>query len=315
MNTNRRRLIVLCLAMQAAFLGHAQTQVSVSASSNMATIGDRIQIKIIAKTERDVDGITIDIPGNEFVLVSRQDLPMRTLKGSRVFETNLFIAFFRVGEYTLGPFAIHLLRGGKEVETRETNSLPLTVKSVLKESDRDIQSLKSPIPVPGNPFHALKYVLAALALLGLIVFFILRVRGRKHPRPKAVEPPPSPLERLETDMGVLWGKLPVAAEMAKPFFIQLSEAVKRFLGGEYGFNAEDLTSRETLSHLEKVESETRIHHHLGAVMQLSDLVKFAKHIPAAADYGVLQERMGNVIAVYRSRRKNEETEEHVPSGQ
>jgi hypothetical protein len=261
-----------------------ETQVSLSATDHSATIGDRIRINIIAKTSLDIDAISLDIPKKDFELISQEALPERKSKNYAVFETRLVLSFFSTGDFTIGPFEVKLMKNNRIRETKKTNSLEIRIRSVLEKGDRDIKDLKTPIPLRGNPFYILKYVLfflLALILIGILIFFLRRRKQRRSLKSETIL---SPLEELQAAISELKEKQWFEKGRFKPFFIRLTDIIKHYLYREYGFNAEDFTSSETLSSLEKRDTDPRLLENLESLFTIADLVKFAKVIPTGQDY-------------------------------
>jgi hypothetical protein len=279
----------------------AETQVSISASDNSVDIGDQVNLKILVKTNTETQEIKVKTGENAFEIIRQQNTVKTPQKEYMVFEKSITIAFFKVGDFNIGPFTIELLKDGKTVETKETNSIPITVKSVLKQEDKDIKGLKDLIDIKGNPFYILKYVILALAIVLLLVFVAAWLKKRK----KAPEAPPkpllSPVEEFELLVNELWGKGLFDKGKVKLHFIELTVIIKRFLFRNYGFNAEDLTTYETVYYLKKRERELVIPDNMQYVLDISDLAKFAKYIPDLPLMGELFDKIKHTIDIYKRR--------------
>lgn len=305
MKRMKRTVIVLLLVLTGLTV-RAETQVLISASKTVAFIGDRISLKVMARTDLEIDKIKIPTPQQDFEILSRSSLPPQEQNGETVFEEDMDIAFFKTGEFNIGPLTVQLLKGEEVREEKETNAVPIKIKSVLTDKDKDIKPLKSPIAIEGNPFYVLKYVLLAAAVILLIVFIILFIKARK--RKAAAEPLPllSPLEELALKIKELTGlKLPEKGKF-KEFFLRLTEIIKHFLNRQYRFNAEDLTTLETMLYLEGHEKDKSIVEGMAFLLNTADLVKFAKFIPDSGVLDDVRQRIDRVIAAYRQRVTMEE---------
>jgi hypothetical protein len=280
----------------------AETQVSISLSDTLAFIGDRILVKVIVKTTADADTITLEPPvRKDFETLLENPTGKRKQQDYTVLEKDLEIAFFKTGEFNVGPFRVDLNKGDEVIESRETNSVPVTVKSVLKEEDKDIKPLKDLVDIKGNPMYILKYVLIALAVVALIIVLILWIKKRKKKAVKEVKPPLSPLEELELKIKELYQKNLFEKGKVKLFFLELTQVLKQFLNRTYGFNAEDFTTYETLYDLKRRETEAALLNNMEFLFNTADLVKFAKFIP---DAGVLEEvsgKLDHTIGIYKKR--------------
>ena len=278
----------------------AETQVSISVSNNLAFIGDRILLKIIVKTTSDVDKITLKAREKDFEILDQAPTQKRRQQDYSVFEKSIEVAFFKVGEFNVGPFEIDLKKGESVIETRETNSVPVTVKTVLKEDDKDIKPLEDLIDIKGNPFYILKYVIIAVVIIVAVILIIWWFKKRRR-TPVKEEPSLSPLEELEARVKALYGKDLFDKGKVKLFFIELTEIIKIFLNRTYGFNAEDFTTYETLYELKRCEKEVPITDNMEFLFNTADLVKFARFEPDIGVLGEISGKIANTVGIYKQR--------------
>lgn len=296
-----KHLVKIFLFLWAASFLFADTQVSISTSASLATIGDRINLKILATTSDDLQEIRISTRQKDFEIVEEKDLEKRKEKDYTVFEKNIIITFFKIGDFDIEPFKIDLIKDDKVIETKTTNSIPVSVKSVLREEDKDIKPLKDLIAIKGNPFYILKYVIALLVIALIVVLIVLWVKKRAKAKQPVEKPLLPPVEEFETGIKQLWEQNLFAKGMIKPFFMQLTRVVKRFLYRKYGFNAEDSTTYETLYYLKNKEREALILNNMGHIFDISDLVKFARYIPEANVPVDILAGINEMIAEYKKR--------------
>jgi hypothetical protein len=293
----------------------ADTQVSISASENLATIGDKINIKILTKTSEAVDKISLNIPKKDFEILYEETIPQRKYKDHLVFETNFVISFFKTGDFTVGPLTVELIKNDKTIESKTTNSIPVKIKSVLKSEDKDIKNLKDLVPLKGNPLFLLKYVFIFLAVGIVALTIIFFIKKRKNKKKVELLPHLSPFEELEQQIKELMEKKLFEAGKIKEFFISLINIIKYFLYRQYQFNAEDLTTTETLTILEKKESETSIFEKLEFLFNISDLVKFAKFMPSSDELKGVMQKTNHMLQSYREKINRENIQENVSTGQ
>ncbi len=269
----------------------AETQVSMSLSDNLAFIGNRIRVNIIVKTTADIDSLKLVTEGAPYEILVDGATQIRKQQDYLVVEKTIEIAFFQVGKFEVGPLKIELLKDKAVTETRQTNSVPVTIKSALQEDDKDIKPLKNPGEIKGNPFYILKYAIAALLIVTLITFLLIWLRRRKRHVPEETEPRLSPLEELQLGLKSLNARELLEKGQEKIYFLEFTEILKRFLHRVYTFNAEDFTTYETMRTMKRFEREQLLLNHFQFLFNTSDLVKFAKFIP---DAGVIAEVKGKV---------------------
>lgn len=304
----KEKLILVILLAAFFGIGNASptsttgTQVSISVSENLAFIGDRIRLKFIAKTTSDVDTISIKYMKKEFdILDDKTPTQQRKEQDSLLFEKPIEIAFFKTGDFNVGPFIIELKKNEKVIETRETNSVPVTIKSTLKDEDKDIKPLKNLLEINGNPWYILKYAIIVIVMIGIIFLILYWLKIRKA---KAAETPKrllSPLEELELRIKELYQQSLFEKGKMKLFFLELTIILKQFLHRNYQFNAEDYTTYETIYDLKKLESEVPLLNNIESLFNTADLVKFAKYIPDAATLGELAKKIEATIGIYKIR--------------
>ena len=279
----------------------SDTQVSISVSDNLATIGDRIRLKVIVKTTSEADNITEKTFQKDFEVLKQAPYRKRKQQDYMVFEKEIEIAFFKTGDYNVGPIEIHLKKENKVIETRETNSIPVTIKSVLKEEDKDIKPLKDLIEIKGNPFYILKYVIIAVVFIIAVILLILWLKKRKRKTREVEKPLLSPLEEFEMRVKELFDRKLFEKGKIKLFFLELTQVLKRFLHRTYRFNAEDFTTYETLYDLKKHEGEVLIVNNMEFLFNTSDLVKFAKFVPGSDVLGEVLKKIEGTIRAYKQR--------------
>ncbi len=297
-----KRCVTCFLFLCAVSFLRAETQVSISTSASLAAIGDKINLKILVKTSEGIQDIKLSAPDQkDFEIIAESAVQKRQEKDYIVFEKNMVIAFFKTGDFEIAPFKIDLLKEQRGGETRETNSLPITVKSVLQEGDKDIKPLKDLIALSGNPFYVLKYALGGLAVILLIIVVVFWLKKRKQRSQIAETPPLPPLEELRADIKKLWEQKLFDKGMKKLFFINLTKILKRFLYRKYGFNAEDFTTFETLYFLKKEEPAVIILNNMGRIFDTADLVKFAKFDPGTNVQAEILAGIDEMTAEYKKR--------------
>jgi len=110
---------------------------------------------------------------------------------------------------------------------------------------------------------------------------VRKLRARRGERPG---PPPRPaheiaLERLDR-LGAL-GFLENADN--RPFYFAVSEVIRDYLGGRYGFDSLEMTTDELIAELKRQAGRELILGEIQGWLSACDLVKFAKVSPTAGE--------------------------------
>jgi len=307
-------LLFICLVLAGTGI-FPESQVSLSTSDSMATIGDRITLKIIVKTGPDIEKVVLKSPEKNFESISTQQFPGRRTNEYSVFEIHEVISFFSIGNHTVGPFTVQMIGDNRIVEEKKTNSLDIKIKSVLEKSDRDIKDLKDLISLRGNPFYVLKYGIILLALALVVILVILFVRKKRRMSKSGPLQILSPLEELESAINKLYKKNWLKKRRLKEFFIALTDIIKNYLHREFGFNAEDLTTEETMWFVERNEPNPDIQNKLEFLFSQSDLVKFAKFQPDSSGLDAIKREIDSIIIEKRALVSPDNEDQDVSAGQ
>jgi len=277
----------------------AETQVSISSSSNLVTIGDKINVKVITKTSVQAQRVNFVTKKKDFEIISEKLLPLKVQGDHTVFEKNITISFFKTGDFNIGPFVVELIKNGKIIEKKQTNSIPVRVKSVLTKGDKYIKPLKNLIDIRGNPFYVLKYIILFLVIVILVISIIFFIKRKKRSINQRKEAVLSPIDEFEFRVNELIGKKLFENGKIRRFFTDLSIIIKNFLSREYKFHAEDFTTYETLLYLR--EKEVLIVEDLEFLFNVSDLVKFAKLTPSSHTFKITCNKIRDIIVAFKKR--------------
>ncbi len=189
-------------------------------------------------------------------------------------------------ELTLPPVPIAVARASGEIVTLCTSPHTIVI-------DEPIANETEPAP-QGNPpprpqrevwtvARDLTYgLLAGLVLAALIAWLV--VWWRRRPKPPVPPPPPRPpwevalesLDAIRRDNLVAQGK---PAEHVD----RVSDVVRIYLGGRYGFDGIESTTDEVLQVLRRMSPPLPVYDEVRRLLQDSDLVKFARWAPADSD--------------------------------
>lgn len=255
-----------------------------------AHVGDPIRLGIVTVAKA---GVPVNLPGTvdlgPFSLLGRDDTVEQNLGGGRIRrEFVLRIAAYEPGQAQLPPIDVTWLGPHGEVKTVPT--APITIKIASLIANEPEPALKDAVTTVSvmEANRVLLYVggaLAGAAVGALITFFVVRrLRARRGERPG---PPPRPaheiaLERLDR-LGAL-GFLENADN--RPFYFAVSEVVRDYLGGRYGFDSLEMTTDELIAELKRQMGRELASLALGEIqgwLSACDLVKFAKVSPTAAE--------------------------------
>lgn len=187
------------------------------------------------------------------------------------------------GRYLLpGPSVEYRVAGGG-LETVKANDVPVTVRSLLQGAGDpaalDIRDIAQPIEVPFD-WRLVAAALAGAACLALAGGLAYRLAIRRRSAPGA-SPAPAPEEIALEELRVLGRKALPEAGRFDEYYVALSSIVRRYLEGRFSLHAPEMTTEEFLQTAQRAGSLKPDHRRLlGDFLSESDLVKFARYVPA-----------------------------------
>jgi Domain of unknown function (DUF4381) len=237
------------------------------------TVGDRFDVTYVVTGPHPslVTGPLADSLG-AFVIVAEK---RHTARHGDVDETTyrMGAACFKTGRQRL-PALRFLVTSGDRTDTLSSDTVVVTIASVLPATMKDIHGLK---PAESFPNLWLWLVPAIVLLLTALAFFGHRLLRRLR-RIHALEAPPLPPweEALAALDGMPWQEW-LATGQVKRFYYALSEILKRYLERRFEFDAVEQTTTELLASLRAQRLPMR--DDIGRFFALYDLVKYAKTVP------------------------------------
>ena len=218
----------------------------------------------------------------------------------------LAVVAWKPGALKLPGIPITYVPKGKgEVKQIKTAPLDVEVEAVLTEPEKaDLRPLAPPVDVLVKDW-TLVYVAVAVGgavVLGGLVLVLGRVVARRRrrgtPTPVVVDlrpPHEIALERLR--LLERSGRLDEVDR--RPFYFEVTEIVRDYLGRRFGFDALDKTSRELLDALERAEASPPVRSDVERWLGACDLIKYAR---VAADHGEAAAALAAAVALVETSR-------------
>jgi len=190
---------------------------------------------------------------------------------------------FDSGFYEIPPLKF-LIKSGQWSDSIESNPMYLMVHSVAVDSL--IYDVKAPIHMPVSFLEVFPFVAGGLVLVAAVYFIVRYVRRRKKKKglfvPDRPEDPAHVVALRELDR-LREEKLWQRSEF-KPYYTRLTDTIRRYMERRYNIPAMEMTSYEILDswkHSERPDDDLSAK--LNRLLNLADLVKFAKEKPIASD--------------------------------
>jgi len=247
------------------------------------TIGDQIwmQVNISAPPGTAVSGLQSGhlntLPGLE--ALQEKELNVTAQTPELLLQQRFLITSFDTGYISIPPLPYVFNAPDGRLDTAYTNDLLLRVKSFPVDEDSELRPIKPIIEEPLNwlDFWPL-YLLLAAGAIGYAVWIYFQRQKRAPPPP----PPPPPHIIALNALDQLEGKQLWQNEETKAYYSELTHILREYLEGRFDLQALEMTTRQITTRLTQRSDFDQVKaRELSDLLQLSDLVKFAKARPAA----------------------------------
>ena len=297
------RYLYITILLLVACVGLSKAQVSVSATLDKPTmfIGEQTKLHLsITFPAKD----TVGFPHLADSLVAKVQI-LNIGKLDTTFDKNdlnketihrsYLITSFDTGQYVIPQYAFHTKSGDIK-----TNEVVLTIKSVAVDTTKGIYDIKQPFKVDYGIVDWLRDnwkpvtggLVALLAIIGLIIYLIIRPKAPVAVKPEVKPLIPPDVEAINQLNALreqkLWQK-----DQIKEYHSELTEVIRQYLEKRYGIKAHEQTSDEIFVALRYMDIEDDSRNKLRQILLLADLAKFAKQKPLP---GENEQSMENAIA-------------------
>jgi hypothetical protein len=247
-------------------------------------VGDRIAFTITAVGPR---AMPVVLPANlelgHFSELGRTLEETDLGDGKMRRQFSLGVAAYEPGSFELPPVELTYFGPDGSVKSVRTQAVPITIKSLIaNESEPKLKENADSVPVIQKDYLLL-YIAGGLAAAGLGALLALWIRRRlRARRPRVPAAPPRPAHEVAMEkLDRLGTRLAEGGDL-RPFYFELSEAIREYLGGRFGFDSLELTTEELMARMRRVppeETRSVLDSEIEGWLSGCDLVKFAKFSP------------------------------------
>jgi len=271
----------------------AQMRVTATLDSTRMLIGDQMNLKLEARyptgeSISNVDLTVLEEAENIEVITTQAGWDTITVAGETTVRRNIVFTVFESGSFFIPSIPFSYPKNGT-TNTIATKELIINVDDVVPEPTQeaavDTVALAPIKPIYAEPmtFEDVAPLLLTLLLIGLIggliYFFYRRAQNKKLPPKKKViviEPAHIIAQRKLQELKAkeLWQRGAI-----KDYQSQLTFIVREYLENRYGISALESTTYEILGDLKPIRLSDEWKGKLREMLELADLVKFAKASP------------------------------------
>jgi len=296
MNGNNKTILLFLacftLVIGCATGAYAQAGARAYTDSRKIVIGDQVRLWLEVRPAGPGDQVQWaampdSMNGLEIVEKGKID----TLRGADtlLLRQRLLITGFDSGRYYIPSFTFNVVTNGQQQVLR-TDSIPVEITTVAVDTTKAFKPIKEIVDVKWSIWDYWKIILAAILLLGILLFVIIYfIRYRKTRMPaQAKTPPEKAHEKALRLLRELKDRKLEEQGRSKEYFSELSDIVRSYLEERFGITAMEQTTDELLALLKK-QSDARnelrkLRPELKTILRTADLAKFAKANPLPHEY-------------------------------
>jgi len=263
---------------------HAQEiKVNAELDTSSIEIGEQIDLLIkLSHANNYIVGwteLTDSLAGLE--VVSKTPLDTSVIDDRTTISQTVVLTSFDSGYFVIPPLEFIYSRTSDTIIHKiESEPLLLEVKTIAVDTSKSIRDIKDLKRIPFSWQDALPYIYGVLGviLLGLLAYFIFKKIKRPEKAEKVIPQRPAheiALESLkELNAQKLWQN-----GFNKKYHSRLSDIIREFISNKWSLHAMELTTDEILRLNPIKNQSTQQFDKLKKLLQLADLVKFAKADP------------------------------------
>lgn len=254
-------------------------RVVVSADRQAATVGDRIKLTVSVEHHADWQQIPQPLPRtlgpfdilHDTTFVDRWGEGDDRLK----FNRELVLAIFQPGGVWIPALSGRTVIG-KDTIAWQSDSLAIMIESVLDRPDADttdIAGLKGPYVASESRWYW--WAAGAVVLVAIAAYVWYRAR-RRATMPRWQPPPMPAWEAAMHELEGLKREVHPEADGGRVWYFRLSDILRRYWDGRYGWQSIDQTTSEIVQQLPEAPFDGRHRKRAEEFLHLADRVRYAK---------------------------------------
>ncbi len=283
---NNKIVMVFCWLIIPAGMYSQYVEIRAELDTDQVTIGDQFNLNLFISQPPGIEvkfpEITDSLAGKIEVL---RQTDIDTVRMDERLELNrkILLTCFDSGFYEIPPFPFALSSADWN-DSLFSNPLFLAVNTVPLDSM--IRDIKQPIQVPVSFAEIYPYILIGIGVAGLAYFIVYLIRKRKRKEPVfSISKPQEPAHVIalreldELREAKLWQR-----NEYKQYYTRLTEIIRNYIERRFEIPAMEQTSYDILlSWKDKGYNDQNLYEILKQLLNLADLVKFAKEKPLPSD--------------------------------
>ncbi|MCX6292468.1 MAG: hypothetical protein NT126_11995 [Bacteroidetes bacterium] len=274
-----------------SFVTAQDVKVSAKTDTNQIRIGEQFGMNLCITAPGGTKIFFPTVPDSihhlEVVKRSKIDTLISADGKLSTLQQKLVLTSFDSGYYVIEPITFFFQKAGKnDTDSLSTEASLITVKTIPVDTTKAFKDIKQPLDVPFTFREALPYILGGVLVILLILLIVYMLKKTKKKvvdiKPKKPSRPAHEiaLEALKnTENEKLWQQ-----GFIKKYHSNVSDIIRAYIEHRFSVNAMEYTTDETLDHLKGTIINDEAREKLKYILQLADMVKFAKAQPIAPEH-------------------------------
>lgn len=287
--------VFICTSVQAQ-----ETSVDVTLNRDTMEIGQQIEYSIAVR-HRPQESIIGDpfIDFRDFEVVQIRKYEPEKAGADRIDRWQYTLTTFRIDTFDIPPPKV-ALTDGRDTSVVEGIAKRLIVVSVLDTSIKDIRPEKPLFVGEINWWLLSVYLLLILVGAAGLIYFLYWLWQRRKQRQLAAPVAPVVIRRPEEialeELEKIKSKRLVDKGEYKLFHTEVSTVVRTYIENKFHMQAMEMPTSELMRHFQRHDRLDSTHvSTLRALLEVADLVKFAKYKPSSSECADVMERAERFI--------------------
>ena len=202
-------------------------------------------------------------------------------------SATVVVAKYDSGTAVLPPLELlYAFSGDTTIHRVSTNPLLLTIHTFAVDTSQAYKDLKPPLSLPFTLAEIAVYLVMVLLVVALSYFGYRYWKKRKQQVTGEVYvPPPRPAHTIALEeLAILKEKRLWQQGFIKQYYSEVSEVTRRYIENRFRLMALEQTTDEIMTGLKRLRVNPGVGSKIETLLQLSDLVKFAKYQPGPSEH-------------------------------
>lgn len=266
-----------------------QQQVAATLDTNVIRIGEQTMLRLSSAFNKNNKYNWFALPDtfNNIEIISRDTVDTIQVNNAWQLQQNILITSFDSGNWVIPPAQLSFnLPGDTTTYFSSTSPLLIMVNGIAVDTTKAAYDIKSVIDVPFSIMDYIWWIVGAILILAIIAgtIFFLRKSKIEQGAPQIVKIKKPAHEIALAALANLKEEKLWQQGQVKEYHTNLTDIIRTYIGNRYNIHTLELTTDEIMQYQIIKSLPADVNLELKNLLQLADLVKFAKANPLANEH-------------------------------